>query len=932
MFNRTHLASAVLFALSCNAAIAQTAPSDTSNDAGNQSDDIEVIEVSGVRASLSKAINIKRNNVQIVDAIVAEDIGKFPDNNVVEALQRVTGVQVTDRGAGEVNTVTIRGLNDVTTTVNGRNVFTASGRMVALADIPAALLRNVSVYKTRSASQIGSGIAGQIDVETQRPFNFDDKTFVFAGRAVHQEQADKTDPQISMLASDRWDLGDNGEFGALLNVAYTRTNFRDQSITAGAMVPFTSSSPSGAMLGGAEYGPLQRIFPAECSPECWSPGLDAGLSFAPGSTLNLNGTDAEYYLSRDAIFASDFTGKRERPAVNLSLQWAPDSDSTYTFEAFYNGYEQESFNSLFFQFVDWWGNVDPNDPVTLIDGTNIVQSRYVNDAFNFTSGDVSKAKTDTYLFALGGDWQVTDFLSLKSEIYYQTSEYTTEFFALRGTTVQPRVFMNVNDGSGIPSLEYPETDPADASLYSVGEAYDNASASEGDAITWTVDGEYFLENDIFTKVSFGSFIDRRTAKEGAYDYVGSAVGGLLTDYDENLQYTNSNFFDGNANFPSSWVAANGYYAFNNREQYRELAGLPANPEIFYNFDIEETTISLYGQVDFNTEVAGRVLDGQFGLRYEMNDADMTFFTEDTSLPPQSFAERSDNTLLPSLVLRYELAEDLMLRAAYTETIRRPEMSQLNSYVRYFPDVTDIGYGTATGGNPNLKPVESTNIDFSLEWYFAPESSLYATYFTRDIEGFVYDSVVAQDYQGPTDDEPYTYIVSLPDNTSNGKLDGWEFGAIYFPDYLPGLLDGLGVQASYTLLDSSQDIPIFDRETGELNGYSNQPIFGVSDSSYSGVLVYDNNELSMRLSYVWRDDFLNNYEARLFANPLGVYRKPERSMDFQLTYNVTENLTLTFDATNLTEEIYQSYYQYPDTHNFGSSLYSRTFALGARFKI
>ncbi len=939
MFKRTHLASAVLVAMSCQFAFAQD-DQDAQTTPTQDGSDVEVIEVSGVRASLSKAINIKRQNVQIVDSIVAEDIGEFPDNNVVEALQRVTGIQVTDRGAGEVNTVTIRGLNDVTTTVNGRNVFTASGRAVALADIPAALLKTVNVYKTRSASQIGSGIAGQIDVKTQRPFDFDERSFVLAGRAIHQEQADKTDPQLSFLATDTWDVG-NGDFGALLNVSYTRTNFRDQSITAGAMVPFVTENPSAQMLSGAAYGPLQRIFPAECSPQCWEPGLDSGLPFAAGSTLDINGTQEEYYLGRDAIFGSDFQGERERPAVNLSLQWAPNDYSTYTFEAFYNGYEQESFNSLFFQFVDWWGGVDPNDPVTLLDGTNIVESRFVNDGFNFTSGDVSRGETDSYLVSLGGDWQVSDFLNVKSEVYFQKSEFTTEFFAVRATTVQPRVFMQTNDGDGIPSLVYENSDPTNADIYSVGETFENGSSSEGDAITWTIDAEYFVDNAFFTKVQFGSFVDRRTAEQGNYDFTGGVIGGLLSDYDENLQYRNENFFDGNATFPESWVAADGYYAFANRDRYRELSGLTGvyqnefgqdTPVIRTNFDIEETTIALYGEAEFNTELFGKVLDGEIGLRYEMNEADMTFFTRDPALPPQSTAERDDNTLLPSLVARYHLTDDLMARVAYTETIRRPAFEQLNAYTQYQPDLTDVGYGTGTGGNPNLEPVESQNWDFALEWYFAPESSLYATYFTRDIEGFVYDSVVAEQYQGPTDDAPGTYIVSKPANTSNGELQGWELGTVYFPQNLPGVLDGLGVQASYTILDSEQDIPIFNRTTGDIEGYDTQPIFGVSDTSYSAVLIYDNEELSMRLSYVWREDFLNNYEARLFANPLGVYRAPEKSMDFQLSYDATEDLTITFDATNLTEEIYQSYYQYPETHNFGSSLYSRTFALGFRYRM
>ena len=110
------------------------------------------------------------------------------------------------------------------------------------------------------------------------------------------------------------------------------------------------------------------------------------------------------------------------------------------------------------------------------------------------------------------------------------------------------------------------------------------------------------------------------------------------------------------------------------------------------------------------------------------------------------------------------------------------------------------------------------------------------------------------------------------------------------------------------------------------------MFGVSDSSYSAVLIYDNDDFDMRLSYVWREDFLRRYEARLFANPLPIYQEPEKSLDLQLTYDVTDTLTVTFDATNITEEISSEYYQYQDTHNFYNGLYSRTFALGVRYKM
>ena len=231
-------------------------------------------------------------------------------------------------------------------------------------------------------------------------------------------------------------------------------------------------------------------------------------------------------------------------------------------------------------------------------------------------------------------------------------------------------------------------------------------------------------------------------------------------------------------------------------------------------------------------------------------------------------------------------------------------------------------GTAVSGNAGLKPTESKNIDVSLEWYFAESSSLYATWFERDIEGLVVDLVSVIDVDGGS------YRLIRPENASNGKLDGVELGFIYFPENLPELLDGFGVQASYTLLDSTQDTPLVNGQ-GEIYDTYTSPMFGISDSSYSIVLADDKDRFDARVSYVWRDDFRSESSARVFANPVDLWRQAEKSLDAQLSYDVTDYLTVTFDATNLTNELFQNYYEDATVFNAGTSLFSRTFALGAR---
>ncbi len=233
-------------------------------------DDNTVVVVKGVRASLTKSLSNKRKATQVVESIVAEDIGKLPDNNVIEALQRVTGVQVTDRAGGEVGTISIRGLPDVETTWNGRNIFTASGRSEALQDIPATLVRQIDVYKTRDASQLENGLAGQIDVSSLRPFDFKGAEVSVFARETYLEPAKSSNPNISALFSNRWSTG-NGEFGALVNLSYEHTKYRNESVTPGALVPFsTADDPA------AGWTPLERIFPTDPRAPDLSPGAPPG--------------------------------------------------------------------------------------------------------------------------------------------------------------------------------------------------------------------------------------------------------------------------------------------------------------------------------------------------------------------------------------------------------------------------------------------------------------------------------------------------------------------------------------------------------------------------------------------------------------------------------------------------------------------------------
>lgn len=927
MYKKTLLASAVFAAM-----MAQTSSA--------QEGQVEEIVVQGIRGSLTKALDLKRENTQIIDSIVAEDIGKFPDNNVVEALQRVTGVQTTGRGSGEVSGVSIRGLGDVHTTVNGRDVYTGAGRAVALQDIPASLLSNVVVYKTRSADQVERGIAGSIDVKTHRPFNFADSKIVVAARGIYADQPDKIDPNVSALFSNRWELSGGGEVGALVNVSYAETHYRDDSMTAGAVFPFFgATSPAG-------YSPYQMI-PNNHSDgrAIWQAGLERGLPHAAGSTLNVGGQEVDYLLMRDAVFGASFTGLRKRPAASVSLQWAPDDSLEVTAEGFYTGYRNTSQNAMWFTNVQEHQQGAIDIPI-VYDGTNVVKEHQGRNNFGFQSGDYSTGKTDSYLYALGAKWTPRDDLTIKSELVYQDSKFTTDFFAMRFERTAYGLDVDYNDRDGVPSVAFwdnpatsvDESDMTAVANWNASGMWDNGGGNAGDSVSFTLDADWELENKFLNRIKVGGRYDVRNAEEVTRGQdAWPAAKSVTTLMDElaaagasgdgsGLIFTVNDYFDGRANIFDSFITADGSWLLSNADAVRSVYGLERE-NVYKTFSVEETSLAAYVTTQFSLTDN---ISGEFGLRYASYEQDMEFWSEVTAGEYNYSNGKGDaSKVLPSLVLNWDITDDLVGRAAYTQTLRMPNFGDLNALQYWYDPVTSVPYGTGNGGNPDLKPTESTNYDLSLEWYFAEGSSLYGAVFKREIEGLVIGgrtTVVRTGDDGVT----RPYVLSAPVNAADGELTGVEVGLVYFPDNLPAILDGLGVQASYTWLDSSQSTPEFDTD-GSIVGYVDSKMSGVSDSSYSAVVAYEREAFDVRLSYVWREAFFTGNEAAIFANPIQFWSRPERSLDLQFSYDVSDHLTLTFDATNLLDDVYQSHYGKGNGNlfNFGNAIFSKTYALGAR---
>ena len=311
----------------------------------------------GVRASLDSAQNIKRHSDQVVDSVVAEDVGKLPDDNVAEALQRVTGIQIT-RSADEGQSVLIRGLPNVVTLLNGRDLFTTTGRYVALADVPAAFLRGVDVYKTNEADQIEGGIAGTIDVRLHRPFDFSGLEVSGTARDIYSTLSKSSDPNAAILVSDRWHTS-IGEVGALFGLSYQERHYRNEIIDNYLSMPLVGNN------NWVGAGP---------TPDVYFP---------------------------NNIGQQLIQGDRKRPAANFALQWKVSDDLSLYTEGFYT---EDHIRSDILFFVGLPNN-SPGAPFggissyTLFPGTNEAKTITTQNAFSIASTQAfSSQDSQTYQF------------------------------------------------------------------------------------------------------------------------------------------------------------------------------------------------------------------------------------------------------------------------------------------------------------------------------------------------------------------------------------------------------------------------------------------------------------------------------------------------------------------------------------------------------
>ena len=749
----------------------------------------QTISVTGIRASLQRATEVKRDAPQVMDVITAQDVGKLPDENVAEALQRVTGVQVT-RVFGEGQSVSVRGLPLVRVEVDGRTLLGYSarlsppeneqlGRNSGLDTVPSGLFGRIEVRKSPIASQVEGGLSGSINLVTPNPLDFKEFTLSMRGQATYLENARKTEPAVSALIANRF--LDN-KLGVLLAVDYTR---RTSSIQAFERNNFFNRT---------------RI----------------GAGTAPGTSADLN-ADGVPDLSGALLQYEQFTTDRSRIGATAEVQFKLADNFEVLLEGIYSRLKTERAQD----FLNWRYNATAITNPVFVD--NFIVAGNANGVLQ-QAGLFRAEPTESQLTALSTKWTPGSFV------------VKTDLSASRGTLDQVIRQITIDTATAlpgrfdyragvVPSLDLGSFDVTNFANYkpATNGVRANRLIASMDEKVAKIDVQYDLDQGVLSKLSGGlryrnleavseAFRSQKTmTRAETQPFVATTVGTFLPDI--------------HVMFPRPFLTTIADQEF---ILQRSTGGLPLDRNAARDYDLREKAIAAYLMADFDGELGGVRFTANAGVRAINTDFKVTTLSQ--GVTPVLDTNQYTN-VLPSANIVFSLTKDFLVRAAAARTMQQAGIAELAPSL-----FVNTSNRSATGGNATLKPTLSDNFDVSFELYGGRSSLISGAVFYKDVKDVVASTIVLEQFVGfeTLGLIPYT----RPANVGTAKVKGFELGIQRFFDFLPAPFDGFGVIANYTYSDAKGD--------------HNTPLVGVSKNSYNLIALYEKGSFSARAAYNFRD--------------------------------------------------------------------------------
>ncbi|RME62527.1 MAG: TonB-dependent receptor [Alphaproteobacteria bacterium] len=901
------------------AALTASEGADAQQSAVEQESVLEELVITGIRQSVTASAEIKRDAMGVVDAITAEDIGKFPDTNLAESLQRITGVSI-DRTNNEGNKVTVRGFgpNFNLVTFNGRQMPNSSSllqdsinRSFNFREIAAESVSAVEVYKTGRADVVSGGIGSTINIKTAKPFDYDELVLVGSAASVYDtsvenDRGSKFTPEVSGLVSQTFV---DRKFGVLVSGSYSERDNRAERVGTQGWVP---------NLGVADTSAIDT-------------SLNPTRTFWAPFTIDVDTADH----------------KRKRANGQAVLQFAPWEDFTatadYTFSRFK---ETVALNRTSFWFDNPSGPTDSN-------GT-VVNIRNADDELNFWSWDFF-FKTKNNSFGLNFDWQATDTLSFTLDLHDSTSHSqpngtpsetlvnlkNPRFDFDNDPSTQPTggvdIGLDITDDE-VPTVLFDGSDLPGGDPFARSNIVPDLFQRRGFEVKNNIDqiqfgGKWENAGDgALQAVNFGAAYtsyDVNTLRSATFAFVDPQFAGVNLDISGlDLQFNpigkTANKFSGSENLFPLLVQ---YRASDLIDIIRDAGLFFENPPTTNS--VGEDTIAGYASVDLESEFNSMPVRMNAGVRFEHTNVTSVSVQpgiiglnfrqpeelqviRETEATPQKLKGQYSR-VLPNVDIDIEPIDDLVFRASYSQTLTRADISAL------FPSINvgarPMGPFNASRGNPNLLPLESENLDFSLEWYYDEGSFVSVAYFRKDVVNFIGSTTVrgtVEDVNGnpltdPSvnprpgcpdasavpnpnclsrpDDPVVIFDISTPGNLDNAKVRGWEFNI----QHLFGE-SGFGVILNYTLVNGDAKFDVFSLER-------TLALTGLSDSA-NVIGFFEKYGFQVRAAFNWRDDFLlTTRQPQVGGEP--TFTEDFGQLDISASYDITDNFSVFVEGINVT---------------------------------
>lgn len=923
-------------------------------------EDVEIISVTGTRRTIQDQIAIKREATTVVDGLSSEDIGDLPALSIGEALESITGA-ASHRENGGATEITIRGLGPFlsATHINGREATNGSGdRSVNFSQFPSELVKKVAIYKTQDASMIEGGVAGVIALETITPLDFGKQRVSAEVKLNYNPDEGNVDNSLQSDAGYRGTFSyvDQFEFdnGQAVGVSF---GVQRQEISQ-PEAEYRSSSPSGSSLWACLNDPTNtnegfyRSSAGDCEDQVngsSNQGYDTEIDPETGKAVS-DGTPYAWTGSSRSFRQNETSD--ERDAVFFALQYQPSADWDVNFDAQISDRTQQEarHDLIFLQKRATPGVTGP----TLV--TNDVGGilHWEGEERIESAGEQFSREENYQGYGINIEHTVTDRLTVDLDLAYSKTEREELQISNRGRT-SGRNFFSWDMGDEIPHFTLTDFDVTDISNFtdSLRTRLDRENVRENEVISARLDFDYALDGNVFTSIQGGI----RTSEMTFLQYGGSQGNGSRNEFtldsgtealdvlqDCQIDFPESGFLssvsdgdivtnidsDGNvvaSGTGSSWATYDNV-CFSQAVAGSNADGVFAYPEVEYEnagtIDVTEKTTSVYLMANYDTEMFGKFIRGNFGLRIVDTDVTSIGFrnsfdvvTSDTGV--LSLRESDNGSLdkiksggdytkyLPSFNLVIDYSEDILFRAGIYRGMSRANPSNLG-YSRTFQEdtegtatsISDLLVGVNGSGNPDTQPLMSWNYDAAFEWYPNEDSILALSLYYKQFNGGFQQQTVIEEFTvaGETVSLPITNSVTSDEDS---EILGLEASFSYRWD------NGIGMKFGYNYADTDfefQDSLYGDTFETDVDGNTTQLTDGIIESAsvpgfskhvFSSQLYYQIGGFDTAVIYKYRSEYFQPYTTngtRLrYVDGVGVW-------EMRASYKIDEHFRVKAEAINL----------------------------------